>query len=126
MKIPDDLRGPLDIKKMFVSYAGKHDVPPEEVEEAWEAFKRWYLSTLTVLWRGKFRTFLGRRKTPEGPPREKTLPELLAGHPEGVPVDVLHRLLHKPTHEVREALQVLEAQGKAFEVGYDTWSVSPT
>ncbi len=126
MKISDDLRTPLAIKEMFAKYAGKHDVPPEALEESWEAFKRWYVSTLTGLWRGKFKTFLERRKTPEKTPektlREKSLHELLVSHPDGLPVDVLHRLLRKPIHEVREALQELEAQDKATEVGTDVWS----
>ncbi len=122
MKISDDLRTPLAIKKMFASYAEKHDVPPEALEESWEAFKRWYVSTLTGLWRGKFRTFLERRNTSEKTLREKSLEEVLASHPEGLTLDVLGRVLRKPTHEVRAALQELEAQDKAVEVGTDVWS----
>ncbi len=127
MKLSDDLRSPLDIKRMFAKHAKREDLTPEEVEESWEAFKGWYADTLVGLWKRKIGTFFKRGQPTnttlrEKTLREKTLEEVLASHPEGLPLDVLVRVLRKPTHEVREALQELEAQDKAHEGGHDVWS----
>ncbi len=121
MKISDNLQAPLDIKKMFAKRAKRESLTPEEVVASWEDFKEWYAATLVGLWKRKIGTFFKRRKTPEKTHGEMTLHELLVSHPEGVPVDVLHRLLKKPLHEVREALRELEAQDEAVEVGTDVW-----
>ncbi len=131
MKVSDDLQSPLDIKSMFAKYAERESLTPEETADSWEAFKKWYADTLVGLWKRKIGTFFKRgqptnktlrEKTPEKTLREKSLHELLVSHPDGLPVDVLHRLLRKPIHEVREALQELESQDKATEVGHDVWS----
>ncbi len=122
MKISDDLRSPLDIKRLFNKYAEKQYLTPEDVEESWEAFKRWYVDTLEGLWKRKIETFFNRGQPTNLTLREKSLQGMLASHPEGVPLDVLRRLLRKPAHEVLAALQELEAQDKAHEVGYEVWS----
>ncbi len=122
MKVSDNLQSPLDIKRMFAKYAERESLTPEETADSWEAFKQWYADTLAGLWKRKFGTFFKRRKTSDRSLREKSLEEVLASHPDGLPLDVLGRVLRKPTHEVREALQELEAQDKAHEVGHDVWS----
>ncbi len=121
MKLPDNLQAPLDIKRMFAKYAKREDLTPEEVEESWEAFKKWYADTLVGLWKRKIGTFFKRQKTPDKSLREKSFEEVLASFREGVPLDVLQRIVGKPSHEVLAALQELEAQDKAVEVGYDVW-----
>ncbi len=120
-RIPDDLSAPLDIKRIFVKYATRGDVSPDDMDETWEAFKKWYVGSLNKLWKRKVKQFLKAKRTPQAP-RKRTLHDLLAEHPEGVPFDVLCRLLKRPSEQIRESLTRLATQGKAVEVGHDTWA----